>query len=85
MELRSAPLSMRRRNLQQLTGVYFANGKTIPDLCEGQDYKYLGISQADNIKHDEMKAKVTKKYTGRGRKISKSKPNEGNTVTATTE
>ena len=50
--------SMRRGKLQLSKGVYFANGKTIPGLGEGQDYEYLGILQADNIKHEEGKAKV---------------------------
>ena len=72
-----ATLSMRRGKLQHSTGVQLTNGKTIPSLGEGQDYKYLGIAQAD-----EMKAKVKKEYTGRVRKILKSKFNGGNTVTA---
>ena len=47
-----------------------------------QDYKYLGISQAPNIKHDEMKEKVRKEYAAPVRKILQSKLNGGKTVTA---
>ena len=74
-----ATLSMKREKLQQSTGVQIANGKTITGLGEGQDYKYLGIAQDYNIKHDEMKAKVKKEFAGRVRKILKSKLNGGNT------
>ena len=62
-------LNMRRGKLQHSTGVHFAKGKTIPGLGEGKDYRYLGISQAHNIKHDEKKVKVKKEYAGRVRKI----------------
>ena len=79
---KSATLSMKRGKLQHSTGVQLANGKTIPGLGEGQDYKYLRISQADSIKHDELKAKVKKEYAGRVMKTLKSKLNGGNTVTA---
>ena len=53
-----ATLSMKRGKLQHSTGVQLANGKTIPGFGEGQDYKYVGIAQADNIKHDGMNTKV---------------------------
>ena len=60
---------MRRGKLQQSTSIQFPKGKTIPSLDQEQDYKYLGIAQADNIKHEEMKAKVKKEYAARVRKI----------------
>ena len=41
-----------RGKLQNSKGVYFANGKIIPGLGKGQDYKYLRIPQANNIKGD---------------------------------
>ena len=50
-------------------------------LGEGQDYQYLGIAQAHNIKYGEMKVKLKKKYAARVRKILKSKLNGENTVT----
>ena len=59
----------------------FANGKTIPGLGEGQNYKYLGITRNDGIKFEEMKVKVKNEYAGQVKKILKSKLNRGNKVT----
>ena len=55
--------------------IIFAKGKTIPGLGEGQEYRYLRISQSDNIEHEEVKAKVKKEYAARMRKVLKSKLN----------
>ena len=73
---------MRRGKFRHSTGVQLANGKTIPGLGEGQDYKHRGISQAHNIKHDEMQAKVKKEYAARVRKTLKPKLKRRNTITA---
>ena len=45
-------------------------------------YKYLGILEADNIKHQEMKTSIRKEYTSRIKAILQSKFNGGNTVKA---
>ena len=48
----------------------------------GESYKYLGILEADDIKHHEMKQLIQKEYYRRVRKILKSKLNGGNIVKA---
>ena len=42
-------------------------------LEEKETYKYLGILEADTIKHDEMKKKVKKEYLRRTRKLLETK------------
>ena len=51
-------------------------------IDEGGGYKYLGILEADGIKHGEMKETVSKEYIRRIRKILGSKLNGGNIITA---
>ena len=43
-------------------------------------YKYLGITEGEEIKHQEMKEKIKKKYITRLKAILMSKLNFGNTV-----
>ena len=45
-------------------------------------YKYLGILEADGIKHDEMKEQLKKEYIRRVRNVLKSKLNWGNIISA---
>ena len=45
-------------------------------------YKYLGILEVDNIKHQQIKSRLEKEYVRRLRKILKSKLNSGNLVMA---
>ena len=44
--------------------------------------KYLGILQPNDIKHEQMKNKITKEYAKRVKKIASSKLNSGNTIDA---
>ena len=62
----------------------FQGGKVIRSLNsdEEEGYKYLGVLEADDIKHVEMKEKIQKEYFRRVRKILKSKLNGGNTIKA---
>ena len=52
-----------------------SEGITLPDksliklMKNGESYKYLGILQADRIKHKEMKDEVGREYKRRPRKI----------------
>ena len=46
--------------------------------CRDQEeggYKYLGILEADDVKHEEMKGQIKKEYIRRVRNILKSKLN----------
>ena len=58
------------------------NGKMMKCIEEGSGYKYLGILEADGIKHEEMKYQVTKEYVRRLRTILKSELNGGNIISA---
>ena len=49
---------------------------------EEEGYKYLGILEIDNVKHEEMKEKLKKEYIRRVRSILKSKLNGGNIIQA---
>ena len=58
-----------------------ANKGKIRSLDEASEgYKYLGIIEADDIKHSGMEEIVQKEYYCRVRKILKSKLNGGNTI-----
>ena len=46
-------------------------------LEEGDGYKYLGILEADDLKHAHMKEAISKEYLRRIRKILKSNLNGG--------
>lgn len=47
---------------------------------EGKGHKYLGILEADGIKHEEMKYQVSKEYVRRFRTTLKSKQNGRNII-----
>ena len=49
-------------------------GKMMKNIEEG-GYKYLGILEADGVKHEEMKDQIKKEYIRRVRNILKSKLN----------
>ena len=44
--------------------------------------KYLGVQQAEDVKHRQVKKQTSAEYTKRVRKILKSKLNGGNTIQA---
>ena len=51
-------------------------------LESDKGYKYLGILEADDIMHTEIKDKIQKEYYRRVRTLTSSKLNGGNTVRA---
>ena len=55
-------------------------GKIIKLLQEGENFKYLGILEADRFLGEEMKLKVSKEYFRRLKKVLKSDLNGGNLV-----
>ena len=59
-----------------------STGEGIPELESGKGYKYLGILEADDIMHTEMKDKIKKEYYRRARQLASSKLNGGNTIRA---
>ena len=59
-----------------------STGEGIPELESDKGYKYLGILEADDIMHTEMKDKIKKEYYRRARQLTSSKLNGGNTIRA---
>ena len=51
------------------------------DVKEG-GYKYLGVLEADQIKHEEMKDEIQTEYFRRVKRLVRSKLNGGNIITA---
>ena len=49
------------------------NHDRIRTLEENETYKYLGILEADTIKHVQMKDKIRKEYLGRTKKTTRDK------------
>ena len=50
-------------------GIKVPDGKEMKSLNEGDGYKYLGVTEADEIKKKEIKEKVGKVYKRRFRKV----------------
>ena len=61
-------------------GIELPDGKVIKSLQEGENYKYLGILEADKFLEEKMKLNVSKEYIRRLRKDLKSKLNGENLV-----
>ena len=63
-----------------------SDGNPLPDdneikaLKESEGYKYLGVIEADEMLHSQMKEKVSKEYLRRVRKLGKSKLNGRNLI-----
>ena len=57
-----------------------SNNNTIKGLSLEESYKYLGVPQAEDVKHRHVKKQISGEYTNRVRKIRKSKLNGGKTI-----
>ena len=75
-----AMLVMEKGKIVKLVGIELADGKVMKSLQEGENYKYLGILEADKFLEENMKGNVSKEYIRRLRKVLKSKLNGGNLV-----
>ena len=71
-------LEMKKRNVSKCEGIRMPDAQVIRGLEERDGYKYLGILEADDLKHAHMKEPISKEYLRRIRKILKSKLNGGN-------
>ena len=74
-------LVMKRGKLVLCDGIEMPDGNSIREV-EESGYKYLGVLEADDLKHAAMKEVICKEYFRRIRKILKSKLNGGNVVNA---
>ena len=61
-------------------GIKLPEGKEMELLNEGDGYKYLGVTEADEIKKKEVKEKVGKEYKRRIRKILETKLSGENVI-----
>ncbi len=73
-----ATITLKRGKLHQDGSIELPNGTEIQQLEGNDDYKYLGVLEADNIKHEQMKDKIMNEYVNRLKKLLKSKLNSGN-------
>ena len=66
-----AVLILKRGKIVKSHGIQLPDEQIMKSLKEEDSYKYLGILEADDIKHEQMKEKVKKEYLRRVRKILK--------------
>ena len=64
-----ATIVLKRGKLVKSDGIKLPDGKEMKSLNEGDGYKYLGVTEADEIKKKEIKEKVGKVYKRRFRKV----------------
>ena len=64
-----ATIVLKRGKLVKSDGIKLPDEKEVKSLNEGDGYKYLGVTEADEIKKKKMKEKVGKEYKRRIRKI----------------
>ena len=75
-----ATIVLKRGKLVKSDGIKLPDGKEMKSLNEGDGYKYLGVTEADEIKKKEMKEKVGKEYKRRIRKILETKLSGENVI-----
>ena len=61
-------------------GIKLLDEQIMKSLKEENSYKYLGILEADDTKHGQMKEKIKKEYLRRVRKIMETKLNGKNVI-----
>ena len=64
-----AMLVMKSDKRHRTDGIELPNQDKIRTLAEKETYKYLGILEADTIKHVQMNDKIQKEYLRRTRKL----------------
>ena len=75
-----AMLVMKSGKRHMTDGMKQPNHGQIWTLGENETYKYLGILEADTIKHVEMKDKIRKEYLRRIRKLHAAKLSDRNLI-----
>ena len=75
-----AMLVLKRGKVVSSNGIKLPDESVIRSIKDGESYKYLGMPQADQIRHQEMKDKIAKEYKRRVRKILETKLNGGNLI-----
>ena len=62
-------LVMEKRKILKSIGIDLPDGNVIKSLQEGENYKYLGILEADKFLEEKMKLNVSKVYIRRIRNL----------------
>ena len=62
-------LSIKRGRRVESSGINLPMDETIKSLDEDGAYKYLGVLEADNIKHNKIKKEIIKEYVARCHQI----------------
>ena len=70
---------MKGEKVVRSEGISMPDGKMMKNIEEDR-YKYLGILEADGVKHEEIKDQIKKEYIRRDQNILKSKLNEWNII-----
>ena len=71
-----------RGRLVQSDGIVLSSGELIHYLSSAGVYKYLGVIEADSIKHQQMKCMLSKEYKRRVRKLLCTKLYSRNLISA---
>ena len=74
-------VNIQRGKVTRTEGIQLPDVNNIKDIDE-TGYKYLKITEGEEIKHQEMTEKIKKEYITRLKAILKSKLHSGNTVKA---
>ena len=77
-----ATMVMKRGKMVESDGVILPDGQVVTGLKLEDSYKYLGMLEADSIRHTEMKKQIKTEYKRRVRKVLGSHLNAGNTMQA---
>ena len=78
-----AMMVMKRGKLDKSEGIRLPDGRIIRSIGDDvEGYKYLGMLEADDIMHDEVKRSMKKEYIRRVKKILSSKLNAGDVIKA---
>ena len=61
---------MKAGKLVSVGGMKLSFGEVIPELESDKVYKYIGISEVNNIMHNEMKDKIQNEHYRRVRQLT---------------
>ena len=64
-----ATLTIHKGKATHIQGLTLSNNNTVKGLSLEESYKYLGVLQAEDVKHRQVKKQTFDKYTNRVRKI----------------
>ena len=64
-----ATLTIHKGKATHTEGLTLSNNNTIKGLSLEESYKYLGVQQAEDVKHRQVKKQTSAQYTNRIRKI----------------